>query len=129
MSRSDGQYPPYTKLEIDADRWPENYYDKTRQCAGCGMLWPHPHLFEPSPCCNCETEVIDGAPDIRWPDAVKRLHEARFERWYDEYNDDLADEQLAWEDVISHGEFDEQKAQMAIEAIEIPEQESQRSEH
>lgn len=123
MSRSDGEFPTYTKLEIDPDTWPADYFDKARMCVGCGLHWPHPHLFDPSPCCNCETEVIESAPDMRWPDAVKRLHEARFDRWYEDYNDGLEDEQLAWEGIISHGEFDEQKAQAAIDAIEIPERE------
>lgn len=121
MSRSDGKFPAYTKLEIDSEKWPPNYFDKARQCIGCGLLWPHPHLFDPSPCCDCETTVVENMPDMRWPEAVKRLHQVRFDRWYDEYNDGLEDEQLAWEEVISHGELDEEKAKEAIEAIQIPE--------
>jgi hypothetical protein len=120
MSRSDGKFPSYVKLEIDPDQWPENYHDKARQCVGCAKLWPHPHLFDPSPCCDCETEVVEATPDMRWPDAVHHLLEARFNRWYEEYNDGLADEQLAWEEVITHGEIDAEKTKKAIESIEIP---------
>lgn len=123
MSRSNGEFPTYKKLNIDPDEWPADYFDTARQCVGCAFLWPHPHIFDPSPCCNVETELVEGSPDIRWPDAVKRLHQARFSRWYDEYNEGLEDEQLAWEEVLSHGELDQLKIEQAIEKIQIPERE------
>lgn len=123
MSRSDGQFPPYTKLQLDPNEWPSDFFTKSRECVECGFLWPHPHVFDPTPCCNAGANIVDVAPDIRWPDALKRLLEARFNLWYEEYNDGLADEQLDWESVLSHGEVDEEKAQRAIDSIQIPERE------
>jgi len=123
MSRSDGKFPVYTRLDIDVEEWPQGYYEKARQCEGCGLKWPHPHVFDVSPCCDAKTMLIEDAPDMRWPDAVKALHEARFTRLYEEYNDGVQDDQLDWDGVLSHGELDEKKVEEAINKIEIPERE------
>lgn len=97
MSRSSGKFPRYTKLKIDPDEWPANYFGSCRYCDVCEMCWPTSHLFTACPKCGEET-VIDEqrSPDIRWPDAVKELLTSRFEALYDQYNEGLTDEQLAW---------------------------------
>lgn len=99
MSRSDGRFPKYNKLEVDAAQWPEAYYDKSQKCAECGTAWPHPHIFKPSPCCDAPTKLQHGPPDMRWPDALKLLHEARFERVYEQWNEGKSDEDLEREEL------------------------------
>jgi hypothetical protein len=117
MSRHDGSFPEYTKIDVSPDEWPLGYWEKARECTGCGFNWPHPHLFEPSPCCNEPTNLIDGTPGLRWPEAVAKLLSVRFERWYDEYNEGVSDEQLPWEDLKTNGDFDEDKAKAEVEQL------------
>lgn len=117
MSRYDGSFPKYVKLDLHSDEWPLGYWDQARECSSCGFHWPHPHLFEPSPCCNEPTNLIDGSPEIRWPEAISRLLLARFNRWYEEYNEGVSDEQLPWEDVKTGGHYDEEKAKAEVEQL------------
>jgi len=117
MSRTDGKFPGYTKLDISAEDWPDKYWEKSRACAECGYRWPYPHLFQPSPCCGAFTTLIDEAPSLRWPEAVSRLFHERFEKFYDEYNEGLTDDKLDWEDLKTDGHYDEQKGAAAVDAL------------
>lgn len=98
MSRTDGVFPKYTKLDISLDDWPKGYWDKSRECSLCGTKWPHPHIFEPSVCCEEPTNLVEAPPDSRWPEAVAQLLTARFDKLYDEYNEGLEDDQLTFAD-------------------------------
>lgn len=99
MPRSDGTFPRYTKLEIDPELWPANYWESSRRCQGCEISWPNTHLFNTCPDCGGPTAVDSTtAPDIRWPDAVSRLLASRFERFYETYNEGINDEQLTWDE-------------------------------
>jgi len=117
MSRSDGRMPAYIPLDIDKDLWPANYWDNSRRCTGenCGLKWPDTHLFTTSPCCKSNTIREEGPPDIRWPEAVSRLLHLRFERFYEEWNEGRSDEELAWEDVKTGGEYDHNKASKEVD--------------
>lgn len=117
MSRTDGKFPTYTKLDVSPDEWPLSYWDKSRQCSSCGFQWPHPHIFEPSPCCSEPTNLIDSPPELRWPEAVSKLLNARFEKFYFEYNAGVDDEQLPWDDVKTNGHYDEKKAKAEVEQL------------
>lgn len=117
MSRRDGLFPTYKKLEVFPDEWPLGYWDKSRECSACAFMWPHPHVFEPSPCCDEPTNLVDGPPEIRWPEALIKLQQARFEKFYHEYNEGITDEQLPWEDLKSDGHYDEDKAKAEVEEL------------
>lgn len=106
MSRSTGTFPRYTKLEISPNDWPKNYYNSCRYCEVCEFNWPASHLFIDCPFCGERTDIDDAnPPDIRWPDAINHLLNARFEKFYEKYNEDLTDEQLIWEDKIEDFDF------------------------
>ncbi len=106
MSRSDGKFPALTKLQIDPDVWPSNYYAKSQRCTECNENWPMPHLFRPSVCCDAPTKPSDNAPDMRWPEAVTQLLQRRFERYYDEYNEGFTDEELQWDETTLREEVE-----------------------
>jgi len=40
---------------------------------------------------------------MTWSEAVKQLLDARFERYYDKWNDDVTDEALLWDESIEDG--------------------------
>lgn len=87
MSRRDGTFPAYEKIEIDPNVWPANYWTACLSCEQCDTNWPETSHFELCPECHVETEAHDFRPTYRWPDAVKRLHTARFEHLYDEWDE------------------------------------------
>ena len=102
MNRTDGKFPAYEKIEIDPEVWPTNYWDSSLKCPSCATLWPNQVLFIMTPCCKVKAKINTGeAPDMRWPEAVKRLLTARFERIYDEWNEGYTDEQLLMEDELA----------------------------
>ena len=108
MSRRDGVFPPYVKLDLDKEVWQPklpDYYDQSRCCNNCGTGWPNLDYFRMSPCCNDITTIVPGGPDMRWPDAVDALQKFRFEKYYDKYNDGLSDEELAFEEVKKNEPF------------------------
>jgi hypothetical protein len=118
MGRLDGTFPPYQKLEIDSDVWPDDYWESSRRCPKCGQCWPANGLFHISPCCGESTILnADEVPHMRWPDAVKELLKFRFGQWYEEYNDAVDDERLPWTDITTNGQFDEVKAKAEVDAL------------
>jgi hypothetical protein len=118
MGRLSGTFPPYSKIDVDPEEWPDNYWESSRECPQCKKHWPAIGLFHESPCCGASTILTEKeVPDMRWPDAVKALLTHRFNRWYDEYNEDIDDEKLPWTDVTTNGQFDEDKAQAEVEAL------------
>lgn len=115
MSRSDGTFPPYYRVDLDPNVWPQKYWDSARRCLGCELRWPNTLSFELCPHCGAGTEVSQSPPDMRWPEAIRELLKFRFETWYEAYNDGLTDEQIVWEDVKTNGEIDDQKIKRAVE--------------
>ncbi len=95
MGRSTGVFPRNIRLDIDPAKWPDNYYDRSYQCTECGENWPHTHLFSAkSMCCDANTQSKKESPSMRWPDAVFSLLSKRFDRFYDEYNEGITDDEL-----------------------------------
>jgi hypothetical protein len=117
MSRSDGTFPNYVRLDIDPDVWPEDYWNRAFVCKGCGTAWPATHLFDPSPCCNAMGWPVDAPPEMRWPEAVAALKAARFGAIYDEWNEGVDDEQLAWAELMTDGELDDSKLSAEIDRL------------
>lgn len=110
MSRSTGTFPRYTKLDIDSEKWPNDYFNSSRFCESCETHWPASHLFSTCPIDGEETKIDEhNKPDLRWPDALKTLLNARFDILYEEYNEGLTDEQLAWEAVKKTDQYDFEK--------------------
>lgn len=100
MSRLDGTYPSYVKLDIDASHPPKGWNDGARRCEHCNKDWPNLSLFSPSPCCGANAGIVSTAiPDMTWPLAVKMLLTHRFEKWYERWNDGASDEDLVWMDI------------------------------
>ena len=93
MGRSDGNFPPYDRLDIDPLRPPEGYWEGARKCQECERLWPNYMIFDPSPCCDSDTLVVtdENVGDLSWREACKALLDARFRRWYNEWNEDKED--------------------------------------
>jgi len=118
MSRSNGEFPKYIKLELNAEEWPDNYWDCHRKCAACGLGWPNHKMFTKCPECNLGLSSIKaGPPDMRWPDAVMSFHAARFEALYATWNEGITDEQLPWEELKTDGELDNNKITGAVEEL------------
>lgn len=95
MSRSDGSFPSYTKYNVDPDQWPPSYWDHSYRCKQCATHWPQTPFFVVSPCCDAPTGKADDPPDMRWPEAIEALHHARFDKLYEEWNEDKSDEDLS----------------------------------
>lgn len=118
MSRSNGTFPRYIKLDVDPDQWPTNYFSSCQYCEVCEMRWPASHLFSICPRCAEKTEVdTHNAPDIRWPDAIRELLTARFEDFYEQYNEGLTDEQLAWDEVKQTAPYDFDALEAEVEDL------------
>lgn len=100
MSRTNGEFPKYQKLDISSLDWPANYWDKSLECKTCEKKWPHHTLFSITPCCRASTKLADEAPDMRWPEAVLELQTSRFDALYDQWNEDTTDQQLVLEEEI-----------------------------
>lgn len=97
MSRSDGEFPLYTKLDYNVDDPPEGWNQGCRRCATCKKNWPNIPGFSPSPCCNYQTGIVaDGTPDMSWQDAYRELMNFRFDRFYEKYNEGASDVELCW---------------------------------
>lgn len=125
MSRSDGEYPGYIKLQIDPKRPVEGWNDGARRCIACKKAWPNLALFSPSPCCNANAGVVSSAePDMSWESAVKSLLHARFERYYEKWNEGASDEQLMWlvDDDMSFSEHEYKEGLKEIENLISQEQ-------
>lgn len=117
MSRT---FPHYTRLDLDPEVFPPNYWAASNKCPTCELHWPTSHLFSTTPCCGDEAEKDEhNAPDMRWPDAIKSLLSKRFEDLYDQYNDGITDEQLAWEDVKKTKQRDFEPADAKVVAVEV----------
>lgn len=100
MSRSDGKFPSYHKYKLDPEIWPHEYWDHSYRCSNCATHWPANAFFAKTPCCEASVEKTTEPPDMRWPDAIMRLNEARFERLYDEWNENKSDEDLSVDSVL-----------------------------
>lgn len=119
MSRNTGEFPHYTKLDLDPEVWPSNYWQASNKCPTCELHWPATHLFNTTPCCNDDAEKDEhNAPDMRWPDAIKSLLSKRFEELYEQYNDGITDEQLVWEDVKKTPDFDFERVDIELATAE-----------
>ena len=111
MSRRDGNYPPYAKLEYSKNDPPEGWNDGARRCIGCKKDWPNVPEFSPSPCCNYQAGIVaDALPEMTWDTALTELKRFRFERFYEKWNDGASDIELCWnnhepisDEVISEG--------------------------
>jgi hypothetical protein len=109
MTRSDGKFPVYKKLKVDPKRPPEGWRDNgARRCLACGKGWPNMPIFAPSPCCGQQAGiVVDANPDVTWPEAVHALLQARFERFYQQWNEDATDEDLLYSEEEIEKSLDE----------------------
>lgn len=95
MSRSDGKYPKRKMLAIDANKWPNNYWDSVLYCQPCDIRWPSSSYFKHCLDCGEKTTKSPGmAPEMRWPEAVKRVLGKEFEEFYEEWNEGSTDDQL-----------------------------------
>lgn len=95
MTRSDGTFPSYVKLNLSFDDPPKDWNVGVRRCIQCGKNWPNLNHFSPSPCCNAQAGVVaDAIPDMGWEVALRDLLRFRFERYYERWNEGFTDEQL-----------------------------------
>lgn len=117
MTRSDGRFPLFSKYKLDKDTWPQNYWDINRTCSKCGKSWPHIIHFSPSPCCRANASTMEGPPDMRWPEALAALYEAKFDELYDIWNEGRSDEELAWEEVKTQGQLDDKKVGEEVDKL------------
>lgn len=121
MSRKDNIFPKYVKLKIDPKNPPHDLWDRgARKCGKCGTNWPNYAIFDPSPCCDNHTSAVEGAPELPWTEAVKKLLFARFERYYDKWNEDVTDEAILWDRSIEIPSFtiDEEEFQKGLQEID-----------
>ena len=111
MSRRSGAFPTYEKLDFHPDIWPDYYYESSKQCAKCGFKWPNIREIEDSsPCCGGILVAGDETPSLRWPDMIEFLKKCRFEKFYDEWNEGVEDDQLIWEEMKDqNGDLDQNK--------------------
>lgn len=97
MARTNQRFPSYDKIGIDPDDVPEDFWTiGSRRCISCGVRWPNNHYFVWCPDCNKGTRKVDSAPDMSWREAVSHLLRARFESLYEEWNENISDDQIAW---------------------------------
>lgn len=91
------KYPEYNKLDIDSEVVPENYYDSSAVCKGCGTRWPNIGFFNKrSLCCYTEITISSIQPDFTWKDAVSKLNHIRFEVFYEKFNNGLNETEQLW---------------------------------
>lgn len=120
MSRKTQTFPKYVKLKIDQDSPPADLWERgSRKCQKCDTKWPCYSIFNPSPCCDSNTEVLTSDPEMTWREAVKRLLKGRFERYYEKWNDDVTDEALVWDQSIDDNfPIREEDLRQGLEEIE-----------
>lgn len=115
MSRTDGNFPPYSKLEYSKQNPPDGWNVGSRRCIGCKKDWPNVADFSPSPCCNYQAGVVaDGFPDMDWETAYIELMRFRFERYYEKWNDGATDIELCWN---THESISEQEISEGLEKL------------
>lgn len=110
MSRSNNSFPSYVKLDINPARPKKGWDDGCRRCSECGKSWPNIASFSPSPCHNVTAGIVKTSPpDMTWPAAVKELLRAKFNKYYEQWNEGTSDEELYWteESVPSEQEISE----------------------
>ena len=90
-------YPEYIKLDLDPNKIPKGYGEKSVRCVSCGLKWPALKPFEGSSVC-CKSSTIDDtdSPDISWSDAVHKLQKRRFDEWYEKFNSGLNEDEIDW---------------------------------
>jgi len=99
MSRSTGTFPSYTRIDLDPEHWPADYWGSSLVCQACETRWPSHDLFKRSPCCDIGTQLDENnAPDMRWPDAIKAHLTRSFEQFYEQYNEGTTDQELSVSD-------------------------------
>lgn len=111
LTRYDGTFPHYTKLEYNKSSPPQGWNEGARRCMECKRDWPNLPEFSPSPCCNMQAGVVsDASTEMTWADAYGALMLFRFERIYEKWNDGMTDVELIWtsnesynEDLINEG--------------------------
>jgi len=94
MTRADGKFPEYEKIDIDPDFWPSDYWTESMVCEVCDINWPCTLHFSVCPMCHTETKEADFRPTYRYPEAVKRLLTARFDDLYQEWDEGTTDEDI-----------------------------------
>lgn len=111
MSRSDHTFPSYIKIDLDPDKPKAGWDSGCRRCSKCSMSWPNVPVFSPSPCHNVAAGIVKSAkPEMSWHDAVLALFKARFDKYYEKWNEGLSDEELYWtntESKVSDAEISE----------------------
>lgn len=108
MSRKDSVYPKHVKLKIDPKNPPADLFERgSRRCVKCGTQWPNYSIFTPSPCCEGASQNIATPPHMTWEESSRLLLHARFERYYEKWNDDVTDEAIIYDESI--------KAEIAID--------------
>lgn len=125
MSRSDGVYPSYAKLELDPNKPPAGWDYGARRCIKCKKSWPNMGIFSPSPCCNENAGVVNTAePDMSWAEALSEVLRVRFERYYEKWNEGASDEQLMWmvDDDMPFSEHEYEEGLKEIERLISQEQ-------
>lgn len=121
MSRTNNTFPKYVKLKVDAANPPHDLWERGgRKCVKCGINWPNYSIFNPSPCCDATTGVVQNSAEMPWSEAVKRLLNARFERYYEKWNEDVTDEALLFDSSIEVAGIviDERELQSGMAEIE-----------
>lgn len=97
MTRSDGKFPQYARLDLNRKDPPNGWNEGSRRCIKCKKDWPNLPEFSPSPCCDERAGIVsDGEVDISWPDAYAELMRFRFNRIYEKWNEGTTDIELAW---------------------------------
>jgi hypothetical protein len=120
MSRKDQTYPKYVKLKIDPDVPPNDLWERgSRQCVSCGINWPNYSIFNPSPCCDQPTNIVEATSELTWAESVKKLLNSRFERYYEKWNEQVTDEALLFDDSVEIPSFDIDKSQYEEGMAEI----------
>jgi hypothetical protein len=101
MSRKDSVFPNYVPLKVDPNDPPADVFERgSRRCQKCGTQWPNYGIFSPTPCCGSPSQQIPHVPHMTWKEAVKKLLHARFERYYTQWNDDVTDEAIVYDESI-----------------------------
>jgi hypothetical protein len=118
MSRTDGTYPSYVKVNLDAAHPKDGWNDGCRRCSNCGKSWPNVAVFSPSPCHNVVAGIVkSGTPDMPWAKAVSELRHAKFERYYEKWNDGASDEELYWTKENDPSDYEMSEGMREIEKI------------
>lgn len=104
MTRSNGKFPVYRKLDIDTVHSPEDFLTTgARRCLKCDVNWPNYKIWERCPRDGSVTRAyfyemeddeglrVMAHPDMEWREAVHELLELQFEKLYENWNEGQGD--------------------------------------